>query len=86
MNGPLCQILSQQTFTHFLTFMSKNPQHDCVKKQPIWYKTASLSMDDKYVINVTFSDILTLPYNLHAQRYLFLIVLLSPKSSNIKNG
>ena len=26
-----CQILSRQTFTHFLTFMSKNPQHDCVK-------------------------------------------------------
>ena len=27
----LCQILSRQTFTHFLTFMSKNSQHDCVK-------------------------------------------------------
>ena len=27
----LCQILSQQMFTQFLTFMSKNPQHDCVK-------------------------------------------------------
>ena len=25
------QILSQQTFTHFLKFMSKNPQHDRVK-------------------------------------------------------
>ena len=23
--------LSRQTFTHFLTVMSKNPQHDCVK-------------------------------------------------------
>ena len=27
----LCQILSRQTFAHFLTFMSKNPQHDRVK-------------------------------------------------------
>ena len=27
----LCWILSRQTFTHFLIFMSKNPQHDCVK-------------------------------------------------------
>ena len=24
-------MLSRQTFTHFLTVVSKNPQHDCVK-------------------------------------------------------
>ena len=51
----LCGILSRQTFKHFLTVMSKNPQHDrvkqrgsravytiCKKKHPIWQRMASL--------------------------------------------
>ena len=59
-----CQIMSQQTFTHFLTVCQKYPQHDhvkpkgggqgpftqCVKKHQIWLPMASLIVADRFPV------------------------------------
>ena len=72
----LCQILSRQTFTHVLTFMSKNPQHDCVKtrggqgpftqcvkKHPIWWRMASLRLVWLYISRLKIYEIIDLSWS-----------------------